>query len=37
MALRLPVQWPKPAPRVLLFDGHELEASLAAMDVFPRP
>ena len=36
MALRLPADWPKPAPRVLLFDGHELEASLAAMARFPE-
>jgi sugar/nucleoside kinase (ribokinase family) len=35
MALRLPAQRPKPGPQVLLFDGHELEASLTAMERFP--
>jgi sugar/nucleoside kinase (ribokinase family) len=34
MALRPPADWPEPVPRVLLFDGHELEASLAAMERF---
>jgi sugar/nucleoside kinase (ribokinase family) len=35
--LRLPAKpaWPQP-PRVLLFDGHELEASLDAMQLFPQ-
>jgi sulfofructose kinase len=35
--LRLSSQpaWPQP-PRVLLFDGHELEASLEAMKLFPN-
>ena len=28
--------WPQTAPRVLLFDGHAREASLAALDAFPK-
>jgi sulfofructose kinase len=34
LRLSPPPAWPQP-PRVLLFDGHELEASLEAMELFP--
>jgi len=35
LGISCPASWDSP-PRVLLFDGHELEASLAALRVFPQ-